>query len=123
VGADFFANVALPNHHLSDMAHLSERLVIPTRGASRFRLAIKLRSAPPRPYAWEIYEDERDEKAVRQSALRFRTSQEAWSAGFGTVSAYVMSSIRDVLSPGGTSARFRHASTRSSHFLRLDVSY
>ena len=63
------------------MTHLSERLVTPTRGASRFRLAIKLRSAPPRPYAWEIYEDERDEKAVRQSALRFRTSQEAWSAG------------------------------------------
>jgi len=63
------------------MAHLSDLLITPTRGASRFRLAIKLGSVSPKPYMWEIYEDERDDKAIRQSALRFRTSKDAWAAG------------------------------------------
>lgn len=54
--------------------------VTPTRGPSRFHLVIKPRSGPPRPYAWEIYEDGQDE-LFRQSGERFRSFAEAWKAG------------------------------------------
>jgi hypothetical protein len=64
------------------MAQQSDHLVNPVRGPSRFRLAIKPRSDPPRPYAWEIHDDERSgEEPVRQSTGRFRTFKEAWAAG------------------------------------------
>jgi len=53
----------------------------PGSGPSRFRLAVKSRSAPPRPYAWEIYDDEGDEEPIRLSLQRFRTPKEAWEAG------------------------------------------
>jgi hypothetical protein len=37
---------------------------------------------PLRPYAWEVYDDERGtEKPVHRSARRFRTPKEAWEAG------------------------------------------
>jgi hypothetical protein len=52
------------------------------RGPSRFRLAVKPISDPLRPYAWEVYDDERGtEKPVHRSARRFRTPKEAWEAG------------------------------------------
>jgi hypothetical protein len=51
----------------------------------RFQRAIKSRSDPPRPYAWEIYDDERDDAPVRQSARRFGTFREAWTAGWAAL--------------------------------------
>jgi hypothetical protein len=50
------------------------------RGPSRFKLAVKPRSAPRRPYAWEIYDDEEDQ-LLHQSKQRFRTFGAAWEAG------------------------------------------
>lgn len=63
------------------MSQQSATLVTPTRGPSRFRLAVKSRSDPPRPYAWAIYDDEGDEEPIRLSLQRFRTPKEAWEAG------------------------------------------
>jgi len=62
------------------MSQPSEHLLSPTRNPSRFRLAIKPRSVPPRPYAWEIYDDDRGDEPIRRLAS-FRTPKEAWEAG------------------------------------------
>jgi hypothetical protein len=62
------------------MTERSAQMLIPIRGPSRLRLVIKPRSVPPRPYAWEIYDDEHD-KLVLQSEQRFRTFKDAWAAG------------------------------------------
>ncbi len=59
-----------------------EHLITPTRGPSRFRVAVKPMTDPVRPYAWEIFDEERNtEEPVRRSARRFRTPKEAWEAG------------------------------------------
>ncbi len=50
------------------------------RGYSRFRLRVCLKGSGVRPYGWEVY-DEEDDRSVRQSSGRFRTSAEAWEAG------------------------------------------
>jgi len=50
------------------------------RGHSRFRLRVCLKGSGVRPYGWEVY-DEEDDRSVRQSSRRFRTSAEAWEAG------------------------------------------
>jgi hypothetical protein len=63
------------------MSQQSATLVTPARGPSRFRLAVQSRSGPPRPYAWEIYDDEGDEEPIHLSPQRFRTPKEAWEAG------------------------------------------
>src|SRR3954469_1156671 len=52
--------------------------VIP--GPSRFRVRVQLVGAGLRPYGWEIY-DEDDDRTVRRSAVRFRSSAEGWQAG------------------------------------------
>jgi hypothetical protein len=62
------------------------------RGPSRFRLAVKPTSDPPRPYGWEIYDDDLStEEPFRRSARRFRTPKEAWDAG-----SMALEMIRDV---------------------------
>jgi hypothetical protein len=64
------------------MPQQSATLLALVRGPSRFRLAVKPTSDPPRPYAWEIYDDERSiEKPFRRSTRRFRMPKEAWEAG------------------------------------------
>jgi hypothetical protein len=63
------------------MAQQSATLLTPTRGPSRFRLAVKPSLDPLRPYGWEIYDDDRGEEPVRRSARRFRTPKGAWDAG------------------------------------------
>ncbi len=50
------------------------------RGGSRFRLRVVLIDRGPRPYGWEIYDDD-DGKRVCRSKRRFRTPAEAWEAG------------------------------------------
>ena len=50
------------------------------RGNSRFRLRICFIEGGPKPFGWEVC-DEEDGRCVRRSATRFRTSSEAWQAG------------------------------------------
>ncbi len=50
------------------------------RGHSRFRLRICFIGGGPRPFGWEVC-DEEDGRCVRRSTERFRTSSEAWQAG------------------------------------------
>jgi hypothetical protein len=50
------------------------------RGLSRFRLRICFTGGGPKPFGWEVY-DEEDGRSVRRSVVRFRTSSEAWQAG------------------------------------------
>jgi hypothetical protein len=54
------------------------RPIVP--GPSRFRVRVQLVAAGLRPSGWEIY-DEDDDRTVRRSAQRFRSSAEAWQAG------------------------------------------
>jgi hypothetical protein len=50
------------------------------RGVSRFRVRVQLVSSGPRPYRWEIRDEETDD-VVKRSLDRFRTSAAAWQAG------------------------------------------
>ncbi len=50
------------------------------RGDSRFRLRICFIGGGPRPFSWEVCDDE-DGRSVRRSTDRFRTSSDAWEAG------------------------------------------
>ncbi|MBV9653015.1 MAG: hypothetical protein JOZ42_00480 [Acetobacteraceae bacterium] len=50
------------------------------RGFSRYRLSVTLAQAGPRPYGWEIRDDETDRR-VRRSAEHYRTPRAAWEAG------------------------------------------
>src|SRR6185437_16748021 len=78
----FFARIAHPDHYRAGMTRQSATLLAPIRGPSRFRLAVKPIPDRIRPYAWEIYDDERGtEEPVHRSARRFRTPKEAWEAG------------------------------------------
>lgn len=64
------------------MAQQSATPLTPTRGPSRFRLAVKPMSDPLEPYAWEVHDDEREtEEPVHRSAKRYRTPKKAWEAG------------------------------------------
>ena len=82
------------------MSHHSGTPLPLVRGPSRFRPAVKPSSDPPRPYAWEIHDDERGaEDPVRRSAERFRTPKEAWEAG-----STALELIRDRLLPSSPPA-------------------
>jgi hypothetical protein len=81
LAALIFASAAHPGHYPPDMAQQSATLLTPTRGPSRFRLAVKPSLHPLHPYGWEIYDDDRGEEPVLRSARRFRSPKEAWEAG------------------------------------------
>jgi hypothetical protein len=71
-----------PDHYADDMAQQLAPSLTPIRGPSRFRLAVKPIPDQIRPYAWEVYDDERGtEEPIHRSARRFRTPKEAWEAG------------------------------------------
>jgi len=59
-----------------DAPHLAN----PIRGLSRYRIIVRRLGREPKPYGWEIHDDEGDLRVTR-SEDRYRSFQDAWEAG------------------------------------------
>jgi hypothetical protein len=66
--------------HKTSQAGQKAPLDNPIRGQSRYRVIVRRLSQQPKPYGWEIQDDERDLRVAR-SKERYRTFREAWEAG------------------------------------------
>lgn len=66
------------------MSHPASQVRPVVRGPSRFHVRVQFVGAGLKPYGWEIY-DEEDDRRLRRSAARFRTSAAAWHAGMAAL--------------------------------------